>query len=101
MALTGRRIQPSEQFFFRQRVKILRVPQTVTSRLQRTDRLLERLLIRFADAHNLAHGAHLCAQLVLHALELLKSPACKLDHHIVAVRHIFIQSPVLTAGNVF
>ena len=101
MALTGRRIQPSEQFFFRQRVKILRVAQPVTPRLKGTDGLLERFLICFADAHNLAHGAHLGAQLVLHTLELFKGPAGKLDHHIIAVRHIFIQRAVFSTGDVF
>ncbi len=75
--------------------------QTVTSRLQRTDGLLESLLVGFTDTHDLAHSAHLGAQPVLHAFEFLESPAGKLDHHIVAVRHIFIQRAVFSTGDVF
>ena len=90
MPFAGRRIQSPQQLLLRQGVKILRMPQTVTPCLQRTDCLLESFLIRLTDTHDLAHGAHLGTQLVLHTLELLKSPTGKLDHHIVAVRHIFI-----------
>ena len=73
--------------------------QTVTPCFQGTDRLLKSFLIGLADTHNLTHGTHLSPQLILYALELFKGPACKFDHHIIAVRHIFIQSTVLAAGN--
>ena len=63
------------------------------------DRLLECLFVGLSDTHNLADGTHLCTQLILYALELLKCPACKLDNNIVAGRNILIQSAALAAWN--
>ena len=100
MAFAGRGNQHVEKLFFRVRIEILRMAQTKTSRLQAADRLLEGFLIGFADTHNLADGAHLGSQLVLHAFKLFKCPAGKFDNHIIAVRHVLIQGAVLSARNV-
>ena len=81
-------------------VIVLDMPQTVAVFLQRTDRLLEGLLIGLADGHDFADSAHLGAQLVLYAPELLKGPAGELDDDIVSVRNIFIQCTVLAAGDI-
>ena len=90
MPFTGRSDQPVEQFFLRERIKILGMAQTITPRLQRADSLLESFFVGLADAHDFSHGTHLGPQLVLHALELFKSPAGKFNNHIIAVRYIFI-----------
>jgi hypothetical protein len=55
----------------------------VPADLQGADGLLEGLLVGLADAHHLSHRAHLGAQLVLSALELLKGPAGKLHHDVI------------------
>ena len=93
-------MEPPQQFFFGKTVKILGMTQAVTAGLQAADSLLEGLLIGLTDAHDLAHRTHLGAQLILNALELLKSPAGKLDDHIVTVGNILVQSAVLAAGDV-
>ena len=63
------------QFVERLLVEILGKAQAVAAVLQRADRLLEGLLVVLADAHDLADGPHLGAQLVLESLELLEGPA--------------------------
>ena len=45
--------------------------------------------------------AHLCSELIFHTFELLECPARKLDHHIVAVRNVFVQCSVFAARNIF
>ncbi len=100
MPLAGGGDQPSEELLAAQSVEILHMSETVAAGLQAADGLLEGLLIILADAHDLTDGAHLGAQLVLDALELLKGPAGELDHDIVAVRDILVQGPVLAAGDI-
>ena len=97
----GRRAQQVQQFFFAEFIKILHMSQTVTSLFQRTDGFLERFLIIFADAHDFAHGAHLGAQFVIHALELFKGPAGEFYDNVISVGHVLVQGAVLAAGQVF
>ena len=54
-------------------VEVLGEAQPVAAVFQRADRLLEGLLVGLADAHHLADGAHLRAQLVLGALNFSKA----------------------------
>ena len=100
MTLTARCLQPFQQFFLGKLIEILCKSQTVTSDFQAADGFLEGFFIVLADAHDFAHGTHLCAQLVFHTFELFECPAGKLDYHIVAVRHILIQCAILSAGNI-
>ena len=71
--------------------------QAVAALLERADRLLEGLFVGLADAHDLANGAHLRAQFVLHTLELLECPACEFEHHVVSASNVFIERAVLAA----
>src|SRR5699024_816553 len=91
LALAGGCMKQLQKLFFRLAVEILGKPQTITSNLQASDSLLESFFIGLANAHNLAHGAHLRSQLILHALEFFKSPAGEFDYYIVSVRYVFIQ----------
>ena len=75
--------------------------KTVAACLKTADRFLESFLVGLTDTHHFTDGAHLGAQLILHAFEFFKSPAGEFDDHIIAIRHIFIQSSVLAAGNIF
>ena len=75
LALAGGHIQHLQQLPFALLMEILGEAQAVAADLQASDGLLEGFLIGLSDAHDLAHGAHLRAQLILHALEFLKGPA--------------------------
>ena len=66
---------------------------------ERADRLLEGLLVGLADAHHLADGAHLRAELVYRALEFLEGPAGELHDDIVAGGGVFLQGPVAPVGD--
>ena len=88
-----------QQLFFGFFMEILRESKTVTANLQTADGFLEGFLIIFTDTHNLANGAHLGTQLILHALELFKSPARELNYDIISVRNIAIQCAVLSTGD--
>ena len=91
--------QKPHQLVLRHLMVILRIAQAVSSGLQTADRFLESLLIGLSDAHDLAYCTHLGSQLIFHAFEFLKSPAGKFDYHIIAVRYVFIQGAVFTAGD--
>ena len=56
------------------------------ARLQRTNRLQQRLLHRAADRHHLARGLHLRTQLVRGVRELVEREARHLRHHVVQRR---------------
>ena len=60
--------------------------EAVALDLQRLASLLERLLEAAADAHHLAHGLHLQAELAVAAVELVEVPARNLDDDIVERR---------------
>ena len=74
--------------------------QTITSGFQGTDCFLESFFIVFTDTHDFPNGSHLGTQLILDALELFKSPACKLNYNIISVRYILIKGAILTTGDV-
>ena len=74
--------------------------KTIAACLQTADSFLESLFVGLTNTHNFTDGAHLGAQLILHAFELFKGPAGEFDNHIIAVRYIFVQSSVLAAGNI-
>ena len=100
MTFTGGRNQHGEELFLCFAVKILRMAQAVAAGFQAADGFLEGFLVVLADAHDFAYRTHLRTQLVFHAFEFFKGPAGELDYHIVSVRHIFVQSPVFSAGDV-
>ena len=100
LALGGGLFEQLEQLGQGLFVEVLGVAQTVAAGLQRADGLLEGFFIGLADGHDLAHGAHLRAQLVLGLLELFKRPARELDDHIVAVGDVVLECAVLAAGDV-
>ena len=54
--------------------------------VDRPDRLLDRLLERTADAHDLADGLHAAAEQAADAAELLEVPARDLDDDVVEAR---------------
>ena len=72
--------------------------QAVSPILQRPYRLLEGFFVVLPDTHDLAHSAHLGAQLVFNALEFLEGPAGEFDHHIVAGGRVLLQCPVAPVG---
>ena len=100
MPFAGRGRKHGKKLFLCFTLELFQPAQTVPAGLQAADGLLEGLLIGLADAHDLAHRAHLSAQLILHALEFFKGPAGELDDHVVSVGDIFIQRAVFSAGNV-
>ena len=81
------------------RVEVLGEAQPVAADLQRPDGFLQSLLVGLADAHGFAHGAHLRAQLVLGAAELLEGPAREFDHHVVARRRVLVERAALPVGD--
>lgn len=48
-----------------------------------TDGLLDRLLKRTSNAHNLANALHRTAEQLAHAAKLFEIPARELHHHVV------------------
>ena len=99
MAFTGRGNQHFKELFFGAEVETFGVAQAVTSGFQAPYGFLEGFFVSFANAHNFAYGPHLGTQAVFHAFELFKGPAGELDNHIVAVRDVPVQCPVLSAGD--
>ena len=100
LPLGGGLFQELEQLLQALFVEVLGKAQAVSSVLQGADRLLEGFFIGLADAHDLAHGAHLRAELVLGLLELLKGPSGELDDHVVAAGDVVLERAVLAAGDV-
>ena len=100
MPLAGGSGQHPAQLLLRFLPKPGNLAQAISAGLQGADGFLEGFLVVLPDAHDLAHGTHLGAQPVLHALELLEGPAGEFDDHVVAIRYIFIQCTVFPAGDV-
>jgi hypothetical protein len=73
--------------------------EAVATVLARPDRLLEGLLVGLPEAHHLAHGPHLGAELVFEPLELLEGPARELDDDVVAGGRVLLESAVAPVGN--
>ena len=80
-------------------MEVLRETEAVAARFQRTDGLLKGFLVRLADAHHFADGAHLGPQPVLGAAEFLKRPAGELHHHVVARGSVRLELPLQLGGN--
>ena len=74
--------------------------QAIASSLQASDSLLESFFVIFTNTHNLADSAHLSAQVIFNAFEFFKGPAGKFDYNIIAAGNVFVQSSVLSAGNI-
>ncbi len=66
--------QEDHQLFLAFAVEVPGEAESVASLLQGADGLLEGFLVILADAHDLADGPHLGAELVLYAFEFLESP---------------------------
>ena len=98
MTLAGRRCQLLQQLLLAELMEILHKAEAVASGLQAADCLLESFLVGLTDAHDLAYGAHLRAELVLNTLELLKCPAGELDYYVVTARNILIEGAAFAAG---
>ena len=86
--------QQLHQFIQRFIIKVLGKAEPIAAVFQRANRFLEGLLIILANAHDLAYGVHLCAQLIFRALKLLKGPSCKFHYYIVTPWRIFVQGPL-------
>ncbi len=99
LPLAARLVEQRHQLGQRALVEILGEAEAVAAVFQRADGFLERLLVGLADAHHLAHGAHLRAELVHRAFELLEGPAGELDHHVIAGRRVFLQRAVAPVGD--
>ena len=91
--------QKTQKLVERKFVEVLREAEPRPAALQRAYRLLECLLVGFADGHHLADGLHLRAELVLHRAELLESPARELENHVVAVGRVLLERSVAPVGN--
>ena len=100
VALTGRNHEFTEEFLLAQVIEVADMTETVASFFERADCFLESFLVGLSDAHDFAYSAHLRAELVLDALELLKCPSCEFDYDIIAVRNIFVEGAVLTARKI-
>ena len=99
LAFAGGNIQHGKKLFLCFAAEVLCAAQTGTADLQAADRFLKRFFICFADAHDLADCAHLCAELILGTLEFFERPAGKFDDDVIAGRNIFVQCSALAAGN--
>ena len=80
-------------------MEVLGEAEAVAAVLEGADGLLEGLLVGLADAHHLADGPHLRAELVLGPLELLEGPAGELDDDVVARRGVLLQRAVAPVGD--
>ena len=80
-------------------VEVLGEAQAVAADLQRPDGFLQGLLVVLPDAHDFADGAHLRAQLVFGAAELLEGPARELHDHVIARGRVLVQRAVAPVGN--
>ena len=99
LAIGRGEVEQREQFVEGLLVVVLHEAQAIDVLLERADGLLEGLLVGLADGHDLAHGAHLRAQVVRDALELLEGPARELDDDVIAVRIVLVERAVLAAGD--
>ena len=97
--VAGGRDQFLQQFFPVQ-IAVTGTAKAVSPGLQTADGFLEGFFKVLSNAHDLADCPHLGTQLILYTFEFFKSPACKLDDHIIPVRNIFVQRSVFAAGNV-
>ena len=75
--------------------------KTTAADFQTADSFLESFFICFTDAHHFADSAHLRSQFIFYPFKLLKCPAGKFNHYIIAVRHVFIQSTIFSTWNIF
>ena len=99
LALAGGVGQQVDELPQRLLVEVLGKAEAIAALLKRANGLLEGFLVGLADGHDLAHGAHLRAQTVLDALELLKGPAGELDDDVVAIGMVLVERAPLAAGN--
>jgi hypothetical protein len=93
-------LTPDEELILAQVMEVFDKAKAIAVFLQRADGFLESFFIILTNAHDFADGAHLCAEVVIDALELFKGPASKFDDDIIAVRNVFVQCAVLAAGKV-
>ena len=94
VTLTRRPREESHQLIERSFMEVLCKTESVAVDLQGTDRLLQGLLVRLADAHHLSDRAHLGPELVDGPRELFKGPAGELDNDIVTRGGVFVQGPL-------
>ena len=94
LPFAGGLVQQGEQVVEAAAAEVLDESQAVAAGFEGPDRLLEGLLVGLPDAHHLADGPHLRAELVLRPPELLERPARELDHDVVAGRRVLLQRAV-------
>ena len=99
LPLAGRYSEHFQKLLLRLLMEILSPAQTVTSNFKASNRLLKSLFVSLSNTHHFSDCTHLCSQLILNAFEFLKSPARKLDHHIVSIWHVVVQSPIFSTRN--
>ena len=97
LSLAAGLAQHGHELLERKVMEVLGESESVSADLKAPYSLLECFLICLTDAHYLADSTHLCAELVLNTLKLLKCPSCKLDNNVVAVRNVLVKRTVLAA----
>ena len=100
IALTVGNNELAEEFFLAQFVEVFDKSKAIAVLLQRTDRLLESFFVILADAHDFTDSSHLCAEMIIYALEFFKRPAGEFNDNVITVRNIFVQRAVFAAGKV-
>ena len=100
MALRGGCIEHFYEGLFGEFPEVLDMAEPVAAFFERTNCLLEGLLVGLADGHDLSDGAHLRAELVLDPFEFLECPAGELHDDVIAVGNILVERPVLSAWQI-
>ena len=99
LPLTGRFAKHLHQLIQRSGVEIFCKAQAVALFLQGANRFLQGFLVILANAHDFAHGSHLCAQFIGRTGELFKIPPREFNHDVIARRSVFIQCPLTPVGD--
>ena len=99
LSLAAGLTQHQQQFFESALVEVLGKPQTGAADLQRTNGLLQGFLVGLADAHDLADGPHLRAEVIDGPLEFLEGPARELDDHVIPAGGVLLQRAVAPIGD--
>ena len=81
MPLGIRDCQSVKKLRFRKSIIPSDMSQTVSALFQRPYCFLKSLLVILSYGHDLAHSPHLCPELVIHSLKLLKCPSGKFDYN--------------------
>ena len=103
ITLTGSNFKHFAKFISRFFIKIFCKTKTCTTIFKPTNRLLESFLKSLTNRHNFADSFHRSTKRIFNTAEFFKSPACKFQNNIIAVRStarsIFIKSTISPVRN--